>query len=150
MTNRERLCKMPIFVQTFENILSGDKPDLVRTMVAFTIGSKTEMHRKALAAAVLAWRAIKIEPTTAIIMHFGGYDDDPRELWQIPEVCRFVQKFCAKTKAHEHPQVEPQSRDWLLACGADPSRPVKVQSISQRESLARSAEFFKQVIKEDR
>jgi hypothetical protein len=139
---------MPLFVQTFENIVSGDKPDLARTMLAFSIGSKAEMDRKALASAILAWRALKIEPSTAIMMHFGGYDDDPRELWQIPEVCSFVQKFCVKTKAHEHPQVEPQSRNWLLACGADPSRPVMVQSISPQESLARSAEFFKQVIKD--
>lgn len=140
---------MKVFGQTFESIIDGDKPDLKQTMVAFSIASKDEMNRRALAAAVLAWRALKIEASTAIVMHFGGYDDDPRELWQIPEVCSFIQKFCAKTKAHEHPQVEPQSRNWLLACGADPSRSVAVKMISAEESLRQSGEFFKATIKKE-
>jgi hypothetical protein len=137
-----------VFVQTFDNIISGsDQPDLKQAMLAFSIGSKGEMDRRAMAAAVLAWRALKIEKNTAIVMHFGGYDDDPRELWEIPEVRRFVQKFCAKTNAHEHPQVEPQSRNWLLACGADPLRPVIVNQITAEQSLQESAEFFKQTLK---
>jgi hypothetical protein len=140
---------MPIFdTQTFEKIVSGDKPDLSRTVLVFSLGNKSDLGKRALASAVLAWRALKIEPTTAIAMHFGGYDDDPRELWEIPEVCRFVQKFCARTKAHEHKQVEPQSRGWLLLCGADPSKRVSVNMISVEESLKQTNEFFKQVIRE--
>lgn len=139
--------KAKVFGQTFDDVISGRQTDLERSMLVFSVGSKNELDRKALAAAVLAWRALKIKSTTAITMHFGGYDDDPRELWQIPEVCAFIQKFCAKTSAHTHPQVEPQSRDWLLACGADPSQSVTVHMISPQESLDRSAAFFKQTIK---
>jgi hypothetical protein len=137
---------MPIDFKTLESILDGDRPDLKRTVLGFTVGEKGLMNRKGIATAVLAWRALKIEPTTAIVMHFGGYDDDPRELWDIPEVCTYVRKFCAKTNAHEHPQVEPQSRNWLLLCGADPERPVSLWPISRQESLNRTAAFFKQVI----
>src|SRR4051812_3396937 len=139
--------KAKVIGQTFDDILGGDKPDLDRTMLAFSIGSRGELGRRALASAVLAWHAIKIEPTTAIVMHFGGYDDDARELWQIPEVCTFVQKFCAKTKAHQHPQVEPQSRNWLLACGADPTQSVTVNMITVQQSLEESSAFFKATLK---
>lgn len=133
--------------QTFDEILGSGSPDLKRTMIVFSVASKGDMNRRAMAAAVLAWRALKIEPSTAITMHFGGYDDDPRELWQIPEVCSFVQRFCAKTDAHKHPQVEPQSRAWLLACGADPTQRVIVLPITVDQSVERSTEFFKTTLK---
>jgi hypothetical protein len=136
---------MPIDIKTLESILSGEeKPDLKRTVLGFTIGTKTEMKHKDLATAVLAWRALKIEPSTAIMFHFGGYDDDPRELWDIPEVCTDVQKFCAKTQAHKHPQVEPQSHNWLSLC-IDPA--LRVLMISQEEAIKQSLDFFKQVTK---
>jgi hypothetical protein len=137
---------MPLDIKTLESILDGDRPDLKRAVLGFMVGTKANMNRKDMATAVLAWRALKIEPTTAITLVFGGYDDDPRELWEIPEVCTYVRKFCAKTNAHEHPQVEPQSRNWLLLCGADPKRSVSLWPISQQESLDRTAAFFKQVI----
>jgi hypothetical protein len=139
--------KKGIYGQIFDDIISGSNPDLNRTVLIFSVGAKDSLTRKALSSAVLAWRALKIKSDTAITMHFGGYDDDPRELWQIPEVRHFVQQFCAKTKAHEHPQVEPQSRNWLLACGADPTLRVTVEMITEQESLAKSAEFFKEMIK---
>jgi hypothetical protein len=137
---------MPVEFKTLENLLDGDKPDLRRTVLGFMLATKGEMNRKAMATAVLAWRALKIESTTAITLVIGGYDDDPRELWEIPEVCTYVRKFCTKTNAHEHPQVEPQSRNWLLLCGADPERSVSLWPISRKEALDRSAAFFDQVI----
>lgn len=133
---------------THEDIVAGNKPNLSRTMLAFSLGGPP-FNRMALATAVMSWRALKIEPTTAIVIHVGGYDDDPRELWQIPEVMNFVRKFCEKTRAHEHPAMDPQSRAVLLACGADPTKHVHVDMISKEESLRRSGEFFKERLKEE-
>jgi len=139
---------MPFNIKTLESILSGDKPDLDRTILTMVIGERGSLNRKGLATAVLAWRALKITPTTAIVLLVGGYDDDPRELWQIPEVRTYVQKFCAKTEAHKHRQVEPQSRNWLILCGADPTLRPECVLISNQESSKRTIDFFKQVIKQ--
>jgi hypothetical protein len=108
---------------------SANDQRLDHTMMVFSIGHKDDLGRKALAAAVLSWRALDVKPSTMIVLHFGGYDDDPRELWTIPEVRHFIQKFCAKTKAHQHPNVEPTSRALLMACGADPTVHVGVNTI---------------------
>jgi hypothetical protein len=134
---------------THEAILGGAREDLDHTVIAFSIGEKSHLSRKALAAAVLSWRALHLTPSTAVIFHFGGYDDDARELWQIPEVCRFVQKFCAKTHAHEHPAIEPASRDLLLACGADPNNRVAVEMISPAASIEKTHTFIKDVMAKD-
>lgn len=134
--------------QLFEDIVAGKPQDLTKTMMVFSICSKAEMHSHALAMAVMSWRALKIQPSTAVTMHIGGYDEDPRELWQIPEVCAFVTEFCSKTGAHNHPAVEPISRNWLLACGADPNLTVSVDMISTENAFEQSNEFFKSRLKD--
>ena len=111
-------------------LVSGEKFDLEQTVMVFTICERGRLDRKTLATAVIAWRNLQIQKNTAVMIHVGGYDEDPRELWQIPEVCTFVQKFCAKTKAHEHPALEPMSKGVLLACGADPYQLVSVNMIT--------------------
>jgi hypothetical protein len=126
-----------------DQLVSGEKFDLTETVFVFTICERGRLTRKALATAVLAWRTLKIKTSTAIMIHVIGYDDDPRELWQIPEVCEFVQKFCAKTKAHQHKALEPMSRAVLLACGADPVFKVSVNMISAEQALQESMKFFK-------
>lgn len=132
----------------FEDIVAGKPQDLTKTMMVFSICSKAEMNAHALAMAIMSWRALKFTPSTAVTMHIGGYDDDPRELWEIPEVRDFVTEFCAKTGAHNHPAVEPISRNWLLACGADPDLIVRVDMISNEDAFDQSHEFFKSRMKE--
>jgi hypothetical protein len=135
--------------RTHESVVSGQcDEDLARTVMVFSIGAAPYFNRKALATAVLSWRALKIRPSTAIVIHVGGYDDDPRELWQIPEVCSFICRFCEKTKAHEHPAMDPMSRNLLLLCGADPDLHVGAIMIPAEESNRQTQEFFKSRIKE--
>lgn len=135
--------------QLFEDIVAGKSADLGSTMMVFSIGTAGILHSKALAYAVMSWRALKIRPSTAIVMHFGGYDEDPRELWTIPEVRKFVQKFCAKTGAHKHPALDPTSRAWLLACDVEPGLKVHVNMVSVEKSLDDSMEFFKSRLSKD-
>ena len=138
---------VPIDWRLHDQLVSGEKFDLKQTVVVFTVCERGRTNRKALATAVVAWRNLKIENNTAIMLHFAGYDDDPRELWQIPDVCDFVQRFCAKTKAHEHSALEPMSKGLLLACGADPNTIVSVNMISQDKAVQESIDFFKDKLK---
>jgi hypothetical protein len=131
-----------------EDIVGGSQQNLTKTMMVFSICSKGEMHPQALAMTIMSWRALKFTPSTAVTMHIGGYDDDPRELWEIPEVRAFVSEFCVQTGAHNHPAVEPISRNWLLACGADPDLIVRVNKISEKDALKQSSDFFKSRIKD--
>jgi hypothetical protein len=109
----------------------------------FSLCGKGEMGRKVLAQAVMAWRRLIEKHPRGIIIHVAGYDDDPRELWQIGEVREFVQKFCAKTKAHEHEALAPDSRAVLLGCGADPWRPVTVNVVSAEKAMDDFMEWLK-------
>lgn len=136
---------MPIEFKTHDDILAGSKEDLVKTAMVFTIGEKGALNRKGLAKAVLSWRALKIERSTAVMFHFAGYDDDPRELWHIPEVCSFVQKFCAKTSAQDHPSVEPMSRGWVLACISN----VTVEMVSEKEALDNTMAFISKKVTDE-
>ncbi|MGY2987651.1 hypothetical protein [Bradyrhizobium sp. USDA 4508] len=134
---------------THDGIVSGKLQDLERTVVFFSIGSADDLSRKALATAVMSWRALKVQPSTAITVHFGGYDEDPRELWQIPEAREFIRKFAVKTNAHKHAALDPTSRAVLLACGADPSKRVYVNMVTEDEALKESTRFFKSRIERD-
>jgi hypothetical protein len=47
-------------------------------------------------SALSAWNACRHKPLHADAMIFvtiGGYDDDPRDLWEIPEVIAFMGRF---------------------------------------------------------
>jgi hypothetical protein len=130
--------------QTHEKLLSGAAPDLDTTFLIFQIGDKSDLGRKALAYAVMSWRRLQrdIQPSTMIMLTFGGYDSDPRELWQIPEVRQFTQKFCLKTQAYKHPALSPASR-WILLCGGDPNFPAPAWvPISKKEEIERTLQFW--------
>jgi hypothetical protein len=131
-----------------DDIAAGKPVDLERTVMVFSIGTAPHFSFKAIAAAAASWQALKIKPSTAIVTHFGGFDEDPRELWEIPEVRRFVQRFCAKTDAHKHPALEPTSRAWMLACDVEPGLKVHVDMITEEKSLDQSMDFFRSRLKE--
>ena len=41
-----------------------------------------------------SWRTITAEnPKAKFVLQVGGFDDDPRELWEFPEVCAYVQRW---------------------------------------------------------
>lgn len=60
-------------------------------LVHLTIGTRGDMTRQAAMDAAEAWRtARKRFPNAALTISIAGYDNDPRELWEIPDVCRYV------------------------------------------------------------
>lgn len=137
---------MPIGFGLHQDIITTPI-DLNKTTLIFMLGP--ELHRRALATAVLAWQNLKIEANTAISIIVDGYDNDPRELWEIAEVCAFIQKFCAKTRAHTHPALEPMSRNVLLLCGADPTKRVIRRPISREEATRQSLDFIDKRTKDE-
>jgi hypothetical protein len=133
-----------IDVGTFDDIIGGGGPDTKSaSWVVFTLCERGCFNRKALARAVVAWRALKLKSTACVTINVAGYDDDPRELWEIEEVRDFVQRFCRKTRAHEHEAVEPMSKGVLIACGADPELEVAVTPITYKEAIKGIADFAK-------
>jgi hypothetical protein len=60
-------------------------------LIQFAIGARGELTKSYARAAAKAFVEIRRRcPTGLIHPHFLGYDDDPRELWQFPDVCRYA------------------------------------------------------------
>ena len=56
-------------------------------MMMCTIGSRDDLTPSMCEKAAAAWRTITAEnPKAKFMLHIGGFDDDPRELWEFPEV----------------------------------------------------------------
>ena len=56
------------------------------------IGDRADLSEPRAITAGKAWRrALQHYPDTSFDFSLSGYDDDPREIWQIPEAVRFVQ-----------------------------------------------------------
>lgn len=67
-------------------------PDL--GAMSFVIGMRGELTKQAAAQAARVWRQTRARhPDVPFTVSIAGYDDDPRELWQFPDVCRFVRRF---------------------------------------------------------
>src|SRR4051812_9626305 len=97
------------------------------------IGAKDHLARRDVLAAANAWRSLVRRAITPIILVVDGYDDDPRELWAIPEVAAFVRRWAERVgitsyaKAIEAPLHE-HSLALLALCvasGAD-DPPVEI------------------------
>ena len=61
-------------------------------LVMFAIGRRGNMTPSTCEKAAAAWRTITAEnPKARFMLQVGGFDDDPRDLWEFPEVCAYVQ-----------------------------------------------------------
>jgi hypothetical protein len=87
---------IPQEVFSYERGLPKDLPpgDGEGMMIPFIIGmrgnlSKTEAHK-----AGAMWRsAIKRYPKAIFYLNLIGYDQDPREIWEIVDAARYVRRF---------------------------------------------------------
>jgi len=63
------------------------------TMI-FTIGSRNDLTPGMCEKAAAAWRTVTAEnPKATFVLNVVGYDDDPRELWEFPDVCAYIQQW---------------------------------------------------------
>lgn len=98
--------------------------ELDRTFIGFAIGHRRGIEDRRpgaragwLGIAAQNWKAIEgQEGVIAFVVE--GYDDDPRELWDIPEVCLFVRDWVEMTSAFDDDRILQDARRFLLVlCG---------------------------------
>ena len=80
------------FVSYEHGLESTEAPE--GTLINLTIGTRDELTKRESAAAACAFKEIRRRhPQAPIALIILGYDQDPRELWEFPEVCRYVRRF---------------------------------------------------------
>ena len=56
-----------------------------------TIGTRDKLNTSAAKRNAKVWReAMQRYQQSYLFFNIAGYDNDPRELWEFPEVCRYV------------------------------------------------------------
>jgi hypothetical protein len=66
--------------------------DEIPDIVALTVGVRGHLTRSVAKRSAMAFRKIVATyPEVYVMLHFSGWDDDPRALWEFPEVCRYAQ-----------------------------------------------------------
>jgi hypothetical protein len=58
-----------------------------------------------------------LQPRAALSLHLDGFEDDPRELWEIPEAALFIRQFAVALESlglppRFHERLAPGSIDW--------------------------------------
>lgn len=71
-------------------------------------------------------------PQAMIILTIGGYDEDPRELWQIPETREYIRNFCKLSGLHDwrgelFQALDETTKALIITCkGVDEPHPFVV------------------------
>ena len=90
--------------------------------VVFTMGMRDELTKKEADRLAMAWRETSMRfPNSGFYLQIAGYDNDPRELWEFPEVARYVRRF-ARTAGLDSEEavtkwLEPIGTGFFAACG---------------------------------
>jgi hypothetical protein len=94
------------------------------TMIAFTIGMRGALASREARIAAKAWRKMAAKyPKSIIVLQIAGYDDDPREVWQIEEARDYYKRWArfagltSSTAAQATP-LHDVSFGVLAICGA--------------------------------
>ena len=91
--------------------------------VCQVIGTRGKLTRHEAKSAARLWKeTLEVAPNAQFIFSIGGYDDDPRELWEFEEVKKFVQQFARfagiKDVVDYQDRLHPTAAGFLIACGA--------------------------------
>jgi len=97
-----------------------------RTLITIVIGTRDQLTKREADSAGKAFRTLRSRhPYSRILLCIPGYDQDPRELWDFPEVCKYVRRFSRAAglndwrAASEVPWADPSwGVAFLAACGA--------------------------------
>jgi hypothetical protein len=69
-------------------------PDGDHAVVHLIIGSRGRLTRDAAKDAANVWHQITTKyPKACFCIELAGYDDDPRELWELADVARYVRRW---------------------------------------------------------
>jgi hypothetical protein len=98
----------------------GDGSDLV---ISFLIGSRGKLSRQEATRAAKLWRRhVKRYPNACYVLSIAGYDDDPRNLWEIEEAARYVRRWSRLAGLNSLDDADRYLQEHfvalLAACGA--------------------------------
>jgi len=81
-----------------EEFIRSDDPTDARTICTYVIGTRGQLTRKdALDAVVRVNRLLtRVSPHSPVMLTISGYDDDPRELYHIPETRQYLGWFAVE------------------------------------------------------
>jgi hypothetical protein len=99
-----------------------DVPDGSDLIVSFCIGTRGDLDRQEAKRAAKSWREhIKLYPKARFIIHLAGYDDDPRDIWEIGEAAHYVRRWARLAGLDDPATADTQLNDvalgLLAACG---------------------------------
>jgi hypothetical protein len=92
-----------------------------KTLFNLEIGQRGNHSRRVAEAAAKAFQQIAAKAGPGmIVLHLTGYDDDPRELWDISEAADYVRLWASLAFTRENDLVLLHGRmiGFLAACGA--------------------------------
>jgi len=92
---RAKGCRMEIFDPRATEWPAGDGTDMV---VNFSIGYRGALTKQEAKRIAGIWRkSTERYPNAAFTLSMMGYDNDPRELYEFPEVTRYVRRWARYT-----------------------------------------------------
>jgi hypothetical protein len=106
--------------------LPADMPrDGDGAFIPFTIGARGNLTKPAARDAAMVWRQMTANyPKAVLYPHLIGYDEDPREIWELPDATRYVRLWARLAGIHspdDIPHAELVAGTGLLgflaACG---------------------------------
>jgi hypothetical protein len=100
--------------------VEGDGSDV---MVSFLVGSRGDLTRQAAKRAARSWcRHVARYPKACYVLSLAGYDEDPRNLWEIDEAARYIRRWAhlagLTSLAEADRYLQEHFVALLAACGA--------------------------------
>ena len=90
-------------------------------VISIEIAARDNLTPDAAMAKGGQWRELAAQhPNAHFIPSVAGYDDDPRELWDFPGVCEYMQRWAAVAgigAIDDMPSVDPSIIYLFAACG---------------------------------
>jgi hypothetical protein len=100
----------------------SDMGDGEGVLITFTVGCRGELTEVQAHEAAEGWRrATRRYPKALFYLVFAGYDDDPRELHEFPEVCAYAQEWAKLVGLDD----EAAADHWLGTCKGRISLPLE-------------------------
>jgi hypothetical protein len=91
--------------------------------ILVAVGTRNQLTKAAARDTAAMWReTTQRYPKAAFHISLSGYDEDPRELWELPEAARYV-RWWARFAGMDDPAtashfLDPEGMTFLAVCGA--------------------------------
>jgi hypothetical protein len=111
----------------------------------YLIGRRDSLSKREALIAAEGWRKLTARyPRASFLLMIAGCDDDPREIWEFPEVCRYVRQW-AKATGLDNPDVADL---WLGSCEGRLETPLQGPEAGGLSVLAACGVFGEEMRRE--